>query len=186
MRLPLVARQASGRGRIRNMVSIRDRPPHIEDRSNGGHWEGDLVMGRRTSAIATLVERHSRYVRLVALPAGIKAPAVRAALVADLNQMPFWMRRSLTWDRGREMADHAALTALTGCRVYFCDPRSPWQRGTNENTNRLLRQYLSKTGNLAAYDQAALNAIAARVNNRPRAVLGWHTPTEVLAAYRPI
>jgi IS30 family transposase len=186
MRLPLVARQPAGRGRIRNMVSIRERPPHVEDRSVGGHWEGDLVMGRRPSAIATLVERHSRYVRLVALPAGIKATAVRDALVADLNRVPFWLRRSLTWDRGREMADHAALTALTGCRVYFCDLRSPWQRGTNENTNRLLRQYLSKTGNLTAYDQQALDAIAARLNGRPRAVLGWYTPAEVLAAYRPV
>jgi IS30 family transposase len=125
-------------------------------------------------------------VRLVALPAGIKATAVRDALVADLNRVPFWLRRSLTWDRGREMADHAALTALTGCRVYFCDLRSPWQRGTNENTNRLLRQYLSKTGNLTAYDQQALDAIAARLNGRPRAVLGWYTPAEVLAAYRPV
>lgn len=106
---------------------------------------------------------------------------MRAALVEDLNQVPFWLRRSLTWDRGREMADYATLTSLTGCRVYFCDPRSPWRRGTNENTNRLLRQYLSKTGELATYDQAALDLIAARVNSRPCEVLGWHTPPEVLA-----
>ena len=185
MRLPLVARQSSGRGRIREMTSIHDRPPQVADRADGGHWEGDLVMGRRPSAVATLVERHSRYLRLVALPAGIKAPAVRAALVEDLNQVPFWLRRSLTWDRGREMADHQTFTKLTGCRVYFCDPRSPWQRGSNENTNRLLRQYLAKTGDLRSFDQAALDAIATRINDRPREVLGWRTPAEVLAACRP-
>lgn len=131
MRLPLIARQPSGHGRIRNMTSIHDRPPQIENRTDIGHG-GDLVMGRRLSAVATLVERHSRRLRLVALPAGIKAPAVRAALVDDLNQVPFWLRRSLTWDRGREMAEHATFTQLTGCRVYFCDPSSTWQRGTNE------------------------------------------------------
>ncbi len=141
-------------------------------------------MGRRPSAVATLVERRTRYLRLVALPKGIKAVSVRKALVEDLNQVPFWQRRSLTWDRGREMADHARLSRDTGCRVYFCDPSSPWQRGTNENTNRLLRQYLPKSGDLNSYDQAALDAIAERLNNRPRAVLGWRTPAEALAAVR--
>ena len=160
MRLPLVARQPSGRGRIKDMVPIQRRPPHIEERRVGGHWEGDLVMGRRPSAVATLVERRTRYLRLVALPKGTKAVPVRRALVEDLIQVPFWQRRSLTWDRGREMADHARLTRDTGCRVYFCDPSSPWQRGTNENTNRLLRQYLPKSGDLGSFDQAALDAIA--------------------------
>jgi IS30 family transposase len=182
MRLPAVARQPSGRGRIKDMVPIRRRPPHIEDRRVGGHWEGDLVMGRRPSAVATLVERRTRYLRLVALPKGLKAVPVRRALVADLNQVPHWQRRSLTWDRGREMADHARLTRDTGCLVYFRDPSSPWQRGTNENTNRLLRQYLPKSGDLGSYDQAALDAIADRLNNRPRAVLGWQTPAEAFAA----
>jgi IS30 family transposase len=182
IRLPLVARQPSGRGRIKDMVPIQRRPPHVEDRAVGGHWEGDLVMGRRPSAVATLVQRRTRYLRLVALPNGVKAAPVRKALVADLNQVPFWQRRSLTWDRGREMADLARLTRETGCRVYFCDPRSPWQRGTNENTNRLLRQYLPKSGDLNSYDQAALDAIAERLNDRPRAVLCWRTPAEALAA----
>lgn len=177
LRLPLVARQPAGRGRIRDMVPIQQRPPHVEDRSVGGHWEGDLVVGRRPSAVATLVERRTRYLRLVALPHGIKVVPVREALVADLNQVPFWQRRSLTWDRGRELADHARLTEQTGCRVYFCDPRSPWQRGTNENTNRLLRQYLPKTGNLNSYDQAALDAIADRLSSRPRAVAGLAHPS---------
>lgn len=186
MRLLLIARQPQGRGRILDMTSIHDRPPHVEDRAYGGHWEGDLVMGRRPSAVATLVDRRSRYLRLVSLPAGIKAPAVGAALVQDLNQMPFWLRRSLTWDRGREMAEHVTLTKLTGCQVYFCDPRGPWQRGRNENTNRLLRQYLSKTGHLATFDQAALDAIADRINGRPRQVLGWRTPAEVLADGQPV
>ncbi len=182
MRLPLIARQPSGPGRIKDMVPIQRRPPHVADRRVGGHWEGDLVMGRRPSAVATLVERRTRYLRLVALPNGIKAVPVRKALVADLNQVPFWQRRSLTWDRGRELADHTRLTKETGCRVYFCDPSSPWQRGTNENTNRLLRQYLPKAGDLNSYDQAALDAIADRLNNRPRAVLGWRTPAEAFAA----
>jgi IS30 family transposase len=143
--------------------------------------EGDLIMGRRPSAVATLVERRTRYLRLVALPDGIKAGPVRRALADDLWQVPFWQRRSLTWDRGREMAQHTQLAAEIGCRVYFCDPRSPWQRGTNENTNRLLRQYLPKNSNLNDYDQAALDVIAERLNNRPRAVLDWHTPTEAFA-----
>ena len=131
MRLPLVARQPSGRGRIKDMVPIQRRPPSIEERRVGGHWEGDLVMGRRPSAVATLVERRTRYLRLVALPKGLKAVHVRRALVADLNQVPHWQRRSLTWDRGREMADHARFTRDTGCRVYFCDPAA---RGSGART----------------------------------------------------
>lgn len=139
-------------------------------------------MGRRPSAVATLVERTSRLLRLVALPAGIKAAPVRVALVADLGAVPPQLRKTLPWDRGREMAEHRDFTAATGCRVFFYAPRSPWQRGLNENTNRLLRQYLGKTADLNHFDQHELNAIAARLNNRPRAVLGWQTPAEVYAA----
>ena len=138
-------------------------------------------MGARPSAVATLVERTTRYLRLVDLPEGIKSGPVRAALGTDLLEVDPSLRRSLTWDRGREMAEHTQLTADTGCPVYFCDPRSPWQRGTNENT-RLLRQYLSKNADLRQHDQAVLDAIAARLNGRPRRVLGWRTPAEAYAA----
>jgi IS30 family transposase len=181
MRLPRIAKQPQGRGRIKNMTSIHDRPVEVEDRQVPGSWEGDLVMGRRPSAVATLVERTSRLVRLVALPAGIKPGPVRAALVADMLAVEPGLRRTLTWDRGREMADHAAFTDLTGCPVYFCDPKSPWQRGANENTNRLLRQYLDKNGDISVHDQAALDRFAAKLNGRPRRVLGWRTPAEVYA-----
>ena len=140
-------------------------------------------MGRRPSAVATLVERVTRYVRLVALPDGIKAAPVAAALTADLTRVPPELRRTLTWDQGREMADHATLTASTGCPVYFCDPASPWQRGSNENANRLLRQYLGHHHDLRVHDQAALDVIAARLNNRPRKVLDWATPAEAYAAH---
>jgi len=180
MRYPKVARQPSGRGRLRGMVPLRERPTEAEDRRTLGHWEGDLVMGRRPSAVATLVERSSRYLLLVALP-GITAHAVQAALRDALHQVPSQLRRSLAWDRGREMAAHAELTAQTGCPVYFCDPKSPWQRGTNENTNRLLRQYLARSEDLRGRDQRALDEVAARLNNRPRRVLGWRTPAEVYA-----
>ena len=167
--------------RIKNMTLIADRPFAADDRTNPGNWEGDLVMGRRPSAVATLVERCSRYVRLVALPHGIKAIPVRIALVDDLNQIEAGMCRTLTWDRGREMADHVALTEETGCQVYFCDARSPWQRGTNENTNGLLRQYLDKNGDIRIHDQAALNHFAERLNGRPRAIFGGRTPSEMYA-----
>lgn len=139
------------------------------------------VMGRRPSAVATLVERSSRYLLLVALPDGIKAQAVQPALRDALNHVPAQLRRSLVWDRGREMATHADLTAETGCPVYFCDPKSPWQRGTNENTNRLLRRYLARGEDLRGRDQQALDELAARLTNRPRRVLGWRTPAEVYA-----
>lgn len=182
MRLPRIAKQPQGRGRIRNMTSIHDRPGEVKDRRTPGHWEGDLVMGRRPSAVATLVERTSRLVRLVALPDGIKAGPVRTALVTDLLTVEAGMLRTLTWDRGRELADHAGFTDLTGCPVYFCDPKSPWQRGANENTNRLLRQYLAKTANLNIFDQAALDRFAAKLNGRPRHVLNWRTPAEVYAS----
>ncbi len=139
-------------------------------------------MGRRPSAVATLLERTSRYVRLVALPDGIKAEPVKEALVADMADVPPQLRRTLTWDRGREMAQHSAFTTQTGCQVYFCDPKSPWQRGSNENMNRLLRQYLDKNGDLRVHDQAALDTIADRLNNRPRATLRWSTPAEIYGA----
>ncbi len=164
--------------KIKDMVLLADRPTEVEDRVVGGHWEGDLVMGRRPSAVATLVERRSRLVKVVALQQGIKAPAVRAALVDAFDGVPASMVKTLTWDRGREMAEHVTFTALTHCPVYFCDPRSPWQRGSNENTNGLLRQYLAKNGDINIHDQAALDLIADRLNNRPRAVLGWLTPQE--------
>ena len=178
MRLPRIARQPQGRGRIRGMVPITDRPPEVEARTTVGDWEGDLVMGRRPSAVATLVERTTRLTRLVALPDGIKCGPVRLALTRDLNEIDPALRRTLTWDRGREMAEHAQLTADTGCQVYFCAPRKPWQRGSNENTNRLLRQYLAKTADLRTFSQRDLDAIADRLNHRPRHVLGWRTPAE--------
>lgn len=181
MRYPKIARRPTGRGRLRDMTSWRDRPAEASDRAVPGHWEGDLVMGRRPSAIATLVERTSRYTVLVALP-GLKGEDVHPALADALTSVPAHLRRSLTWDRGREMSHHARLTADTGCPVYFCDPRSPWQRGTNENTNRLLRQYLPRAADLRLLDQAALDALAARLNGRPREVLDWRTPAEVYAA----
>ena len=167
--------------RIKNMTLIADRPFAADDRTNPGNWEGDLVMGRRPSAVVTLVERCSRYVRLVALPHGIKAIPVRIALVEDLNQIEAGMCRTLTRDRGREMADHVTLTEETGCQVHFCDARSPWQRGTNENMNGLLRQYLDKNGDIRIHNQAALNHFAERLNGRPRAIFGGRTPSEMYA-----
>lgn len=173
MRRPRMARRPDGRGRLKNMTSIHSRPPDVAARTVPGHWEGDLVMGRRPSAVATLVERQTRYLRSVRPPDGLKADAVRARLVAELEQIPRWMRLSLTWDRGREMAEHQELTAASGTPVSFCDARSRWQRGTNENTNRLLRQYLGKSADLRTLSQRDLDDIAARINARPRRVLGW-------------
>lgn len=167
-------RTGHGRGRLRNMVSIHDRPAHIETRLEVGHWEGDLVMGRRPSAVATLVERSTRTVRLVKLQ-GIKGPDVRDALIRNLQNLPSWLLRSLTWDRGREMSEHERIAHELGIHVYFCDPRSPWQRGSNENTNRLLRQYLPKQADLSQYAQVDLDRIAEKINTRPRYVLGWDT-----------
>ncbi|WP_104118393.1 IS30 family transposase [Arthrobacter sp. B1805] len=174
MRVPQAPR-VSKRGRLRNMVSIHHRPASIENRTEVGHWEGDLVMGSRPSAIATLVDRKSRYVRLVHLPDGIKADVVRQALTTSFRDLPAGQRRSLTWDRGREMAEHQELTAELDLPVYFCDRRSPWQRGSNENTNRLLRQYLPKNSDLQQFSQQELDEIAERINSRPRRVLDWST-----------
>jgi IS30 family transposase len=178
VRRPRGKQKSHGRGRLRNMVSIHHRPAVVTERSEIGHWEGDLVMGQRPSAVATLVERYTRYVRIVPLPDGIKADAVRRALLHDLGRLPPALRRSLTWDRGREMAEHQELTAQLGLEVYFCDPRSPWQRGSNENTNRLLRQYLPKNADLRTYSIRDLDDIAHRINTQPRRVLDWSTSSE--------
>ncbi len=182
MRLPAIARQSQGRGRIRDMVPITDRPVEVESRTSAGDWEGDLVMGQRPSAVATLVERTTRADTAGRFTCwGIKCGPVRQALTRDLAQVDPGLRRTLTWDRGREMAEHAQFTVDTGCQVYFCAPRTPWQRGSNADTNRLLRQYLPKTAGLRAFSQQDLDAIADRLNHRPRAVLGWRTPAQ---AYR--
>lgn len=170
----------SRRGQLRNITPIHERPERVETRERLGDLEGDLVMGTRPSAGATLVDRRSRYLHIVAV-AGIKAQPVREALVDALSAIPADHRRSLTWDRGREMAEHELLARLTGTPIYFADARSPWQRGSNENVNGLLRQYLPKRTNLATYNQAELDKIADRINNRPRKVLGWRTPAEAYA-----
>jgi IS30 family transposase len=181
MRYPRGKRLPQGRGQLRDVVLISERPAEAEDRAVPGHWEGDLLLGKRPSAVATLVERASRYLTLVALPDGYKAEQVRPALAAGVARLPEQLRRSLTWDQGKEMAEHTRFTVDTGVQVYFCDPRSPWQRGSNENTNGLLRQYLARGADLAQLDQAALDAIAAELNGRPRQTLGFKTPSQALA-----
>lgn len=178
VRRPRRVQVSHGRGRLRNMTSIHSRPIEVLQRAEIGHWEGDLVMGKRPSAVATLVERRTRFVRIVPLPHGYKADAVRRAITDDLRFLPPALRRSLTWDRGREMAEHQELAAELGLQVYFCDPKSPWQRGSNENTNRLLRQYLAKGDDLNRYTLRQLDDIAERINTRPRRVLDWSTSAE--------
>ena len=162
------------------MLSISQRPPEESDRAVPGHWEGDLLVGKRQSAIATLVERRSRFVMLVALPDGKDAESVRVALAQKILQLPQELRRSLTWDRGNEMAQHARFSVDTNVKVYFCDPHSPWQRGTNENTNGLLRQYFPHGTDLRLFTQDELDAVAAELNDRPRQTLGWMRPSEAL------
>jgi IS30 family transposase len=169
-----------GLGQIKDAVSVRERPAAVEDRAIPGHWEGDLIAGSKNSYIATLVERHSRYV-LLARVASKDTDSVVAALVSQVQHLPRELRKSLTWDRGKELADHKRLTLATDIDVYFCDPHSPWQRGTNENTNRLLRQYFPKGTDLSVHSQAKLDAVARELNERPRKTLQYHTPAERFA-----
>ena len=181
IRRPRGARLPTGRGRIRAPVMISERPPEASDRAVPGHWEGDLLMGLRQSAIGTLVERQSRYLVLFPLPEGNTAEAVSRALAEAIGRLPEHLWRSLTWDQGKEMAEHARFTIDTGIQIYFCDPKSPWQRGTAENTNGLLRQYFPKKTDMAALAQADLDAVAHSLNTRPRQTLAWMTPSQVLA-----
>jgi transposase, IS30 family len=176
MRFPRAKRLPQGRGRIRDMLSISERPPKVGDRAVPGHWEGDLLLGKHPTAVGTLVERTSRYVMLFPLPHGYGAEQVRRALVRTIVSLPDHVRRSLTWDQGPEMAEHVRFTVDTGVAVYFCNPHSPWQRGSNENTNRLLRQYLPKGGDFRQVTKTELKAIAAELNSRPRQTLEWKTP----------
>src|SRR5271170_343829 len=174
---------ASGqsRGQIVDAISIRERPAEVEDRAIPGHWEGDLLSGGKNSYIATLVERHSRFLMLVKVPSKDTAVVV-AALSKRVRKLPATLRRSLTWDRGLEMAKHKAFTVATDVQVYFCDPQSPWQRGTNENTNLLLRQYFPRGTDLAPITQEQLDQVELRLNQRPRKTLGFQTPASKLQA----
>jgi IS30 family transposase len=172
---------ASGQGHIPDMVSIRERPAEAEDRAVPGHWEGDLLCGPNNTNVATLVERHSRFTMLLKIPNRDTATVV-AALAKHIGKLPQQLRRSLTWDRGKEMSAHKSFTVATNVQVYFCDPRSPWQRGSNENTNGLLRQYFPKGTDLSSFSQAHLNRIALRLNQRPRKTLGFETPADRLQA----
>lgn len=167
-------------GQIADAISIRERPAEAEDRAVPGHWEGDLLEGSKGTQIATLVERHSRFVMLVRVPDKDSVKVVKA-LSKTIQRLPQQLRRSLTWDRGSEMHRHKDFTVATNVQVYFCDPRSPWQRGSNENTNGLLRQYFPKGTDLSVHSQAHLNAIARRLNTRPRETLGFDTPAFKLA-----
>lgn len=172
------------RGIIPDMVNISERPPEAEDRAVPGHWEGDLLIGAGgKGAIGTLVERASRYVLLFRLPNGRSAPEVRDAIKRTIMTLPESLRRTLTWDQGKEMADHVRFTLDTDIAVFFCDPHSPWQRGSNENTNGLLRQYFPKTMDLSTVTDEQLKAAADGLNTRPRETLGWKTPAEVLAGF---
>ena len=166
-----------GLGQITGAVSIRERPASVEDRAVPGHWEGDLIFGSHNSQIATLVERHSRYVMLVKVN-GKDSETVINALIKHAHKLPTELYQSLTWDRGSEMADHQRFTLATDIQVYFCDPQSPWQRGSNENTNRLLRTYFPKKTDLSEHSQATLNKVARELNERPRKTLGYKTPAE--------
>lgn len=199
LRVPRSRSARRGKSFITPEVLISERPPEAEDRAVPGHWEGDLILGLRSSAIGTLVERTTRFTMLLHLPpmaghgivarekngpalAGHGAEAVRDAISRTVTSLPEQLRRSLTWDQGAEMAEHARLRIDSGLQIYFCDPRSPWQRGTNENTNGLLRQYFPKGTDLGAHSSHDLAAVAAALNGRPRKTLGWKTPAEALDA----
>jgi IS30 family transposase len=172
-------RNSAGQGQIQQALSIRERPAEAEDRAVPGHWEGDLLCGSKSTQMATLVERHSRFVLLVKLPAKDTTTVVKA-LSRQMGKLPAQLRRSLTWDRGLELAEHAHFTLATKMPVYFCDPRSPWQRGSNENTNGLLRQYFPKGTDLSVHSQRYLNQVARQLNTRPRKTLDWRTPADKL------
>ena len=164
-------------GRITDAISISERPASVEDRAVPGHWEGDLISGTRNTHIATLVERHTRYVMLAKVK-GKDTETVINALIKQAHKLPKELYKSLTWDRGKEMADHKRFTLATDVKVYFCDPKSPWKRGSNENTNGLLRQYFPKGTNLSVHSQAHLNKVARQLNERPRKTLGFYSPAE--------
>lgn len=175
------SRTAVARGKIRDMINISERPVEAEDRAVPGFWEGDLIIGKGgKSQVATLVERASRFTMLVRIPYDRTAQRVSILLAQKMEHLPEFLRKSVTWDQGKEMAEHASFTVKTGIDVYFCDPHSPWQRGSNENTNGLLRQYFPKGTDLSGYTQAELDAVADKLNNRPRETLNWKKPTEVL------
>lgn len=194
LREPRARAGSRGKQFVTPEVMIRQRPQHVEQRKVSGHWEGDLILGLEKSAIGTLVERKTRFTMLLHLPrmkghgalrkkngpalAGHGADAVRQAISTSMQALPSKLRRSLTWDQGAEMSQHARLRAETGLRIYFCEPRSPWQRGTNENTNGLLRQYFPKGTDFSRYGIEELQAVATALNNRPRKALGWRTPAE--------
>lgn len=173
--------KGQGLGKIVDAVSIRERPASVEDRAVPGHWEGDLLAGSKNSFIATLVERQTRYVMLAKVE-NKSTDIVIPALIKQARKLPTELYKSLTWDRGPELSDHKQFTVATDIKVYFCDPRSPWQRGSNENTNRLLRQYFPKGTDLSVYSQAKLNAVARQLNERPRKTLNYETPAERFAA----
>ena len=199
LRVPRARTRGRGKSFVTPEVLISERPAETQDRAVPGHWEGDLILGLNRSAIGTLVERTTRFTMLLHLPpmeghgtgvrekngpalAGHGAEAVRDAIAREITTLPKQIRRSLTWDQGAEMAQHARLRVDTGLAVYFCDPHSPWQRGTNENTNGLLRQYFPKGTDLGAHGADDLAAVAAALNGRPRKTLGWKTPAEALDA----